>query len=280
MVTGRRERAVIGLSLMLMVGFGVAVGVPASADTSDDESGCAAVGVVFARGSGQPLDWIEAPRFFAKVTDRLGPSVSVRRYELGTETHGGARYPAAGVGLDSPQKILNVVDAWAGAPGGTWRDSARAGTQELVAYLNERATRCPDERQVLGGYSQGANVVGDALTAMPAAARSKVAFAALFGDPKLHLPEGKGWYPPACRGTSRSPWRRGSVGCHTDNGILGARMPYVPADIASRVGSWCDRNDPICNGNLADLAKSSHPHYSDTPQMDEAATEIAGRLRS
>jgi hypothetical protein len=236
---------------------------------------CAGVNVVFARGSGQPLGYREAPRFFQKLTARLGSTVSVATYELGTEAHAGARYPAAGVGVDSAQEIVNVLDAWTGAPGGTYRASVQAGADELAAYLAERAAACPAEREVVGGYSQGAQAVGDGLARASAAALARVAFVALFGDPRLYLPEGKGLVPPACRGGTRSPWRRGNVGCLTDNGILGARNPYLPASLVSRTGSWCDRNDPICNGNIADLPHSTHSHYSDAGAgMDESVVEI------
>jgi hypothetical protein len=240
---------------------------------------CAAVDVVFARGSGQPLGYREAPRFFQKLTARLGSAGPVATYELGTESHGGARYPAAGVGVDSAQEIVNVLDAWSGAPGGTYRASVQAGAIELSAYLAERAAACPTERVVVGGYSQGAQTVGDGLARTSPAALERVAFVALFGDPQLYLPEGKGLVPPACRGGTRSPWRRGNVGCLTDNGILGARQPYLPGALVARTGSWCDRNDPICNGNIADLAHSTHSHYSDAGAgMDESVAEIGTRV--
>jgi hypothetical protein len=104
---------------------------------------------------------------------------------------------------------------------------------------------------------------------------------ALFGDPRLYLPEGKGLVPPACVRGTRSSWRRGNVGCFTDNGILGARNPYAPTDLVGRIGSWCDRDDPICNSNPIDLAHSTHSHYSDAGAgMDEAVAEIAAALRA
>jgi hypothetical protein len=255
----------------------VAVGGPPAGAV--DGATCTAVGIVFARGSGQPLGYREAPRFFARVAGRLGPAVTVSTYELGTTAQGGARYPAAGVGTDSAQEIINVVDAWSGVAGGTYRASVAAGADELAAYLGARAAACPAERHVVGGYSQGAQVVGDGLARTGAVARTTVSFVALFGDPRLHLPEGRGWFPPACRGATRSPWRRGNVGCFTDNGILGARQPYLPADVVTRAGSWCDRNDPICNGNVADLAVSTHSRYSEAGAgMDQAVAEIAGAL--
>ena len=138
---------------------------------------------------------------------------------------------------------------------------------------------CPGETFVVSGYSQGAQVVGEALFALDRATRDRIAFVALFSDPKLYLPEGRGPFPPACRG-DESPWRRGTVSCWTDNGILEGRDPYLPDDIADRTGSWCDGNDGICDGNPADwVMHDDHAQYADGGgEIDEAAREIAAAL--
>ena len=118
-------------------------------------------------------------------------------------------------------------------------------------------------------------MVGEALVEMDSATRDHIAFVALFSDPKLHLPEGGGPFPPACRGEC-SAWRRGTVSCWTDSGILEARKPYLPEDIEGRTGSWCDRNDGTCNGNLADWAvHDDHAEYADPgAEIAEAAREL------
>jgi len=260
----------------LLVVFALLVGVAVGpVGATHDEAPCAHVTLLFARGSGQPLDFREAPRFFEKVTARLD-GVSVNAYELGTEAHDGAAYPA----VDLDFKNLVEADAsWTGFLGGQYRASVAEGVTELSAYLSGRAAECPDEVLVIGGYSQGAQVVGDALPGLDIGIRSRVAFVPLFGDPKLYLPEGGGVFPPACGGKDFSPWRRGNVSCFTDNGILEARNPYVPSDIENRVGSWCDRNDPICNNSLADFAVSAHSLYADDgAEMDEAAREVAAAI--
>ncbi|NND76387.1 MAG: cutinase family protein [Ilumatobacter sp.] len=233
---------------------------------------------MFARGSGQTLNFREAPRFFEKVTNRLD-GIGVNAYELGAEAHDGAQYPAYGIGFDSLQSFKNLIEAdasWTGPAGGEYRSSVTSGVTELTAYLTARAARCPDEIFAIGGYSQGAQVVGDALPNLSASTRDRIAYVALFGDPKLYLPEGRGPFPPACIGKQFSEWRRGNVSCFTDNGILEARKPYLPSDVESRSGSWCDRNDPICNNNPADFVVSAHSFYADDgAEMDEAAREVA-----
>ena len=263
-------------ALAFLAAFALLVGVtvdPASA--THDEAPCADVTLVFARGSGQPLDFREAPRFFEKVTDRL-VGIAVNAYELGDQEHDGATYQA--VDLDF-RNLIEAEASWTGAFGGQYRASVAGGVTELDAYLEGRVAECPEEIMAVGGYSQGAQVVGQALPGLSSEVRDRIAFVSLFGDPKLYLPEGRGPFPPACRGNEFSAWRRGNVSCFTDNGILEAREPYLPSDIENRAGSWCDRNDPICNNNLADFAVSAHSFYADDgAEMDEAAREIAAAI--
>jgi hypothetical protein len=242
---------------------------------ADDVLPCGDVTLLFARGSGQELNEREAPAFFDELDDRLPPDVSVTRYELGAESFGGARYPAAGGWRD----MLEAEASWTGILGGKYRASVVAGVVELTSYVEQRAELCPGELFVVGGYSQGAQVVGEALFELDARMRDRIAFVALFSDPKLHLPEGSGLFPPACRG-DESPWRRGSVGCRTDHGVLEARAPYVPEDIEDRTGSWCDRNDGVCGDSLVDLGlHDDHAEYANTgAEIDEATREIAAVL--
>ncbi|MEX2193930.1 MAG: cutinase family protein [Thermoleophilaceae bacterium] len=241
-------------------------------------SSCADVTLVFARGSGQDLGGRETTKFFEAVDDRIGPEIDVNTYELGTSPHGGEEYPAAGIGFDSLQSFRNLMESdasWTGGAGGEYRASVASGVTELESYLEARHDRCPDELLVIGGYSQGAQTVGDTLPRLSRTVRDQVAFVALFGDPKLYLPEGRGPFPPACRG-DKSPWRRGSVSCWTDNGILEARRPYLPEDLEDSAGSWCDRNDAICNNNFADFVHGDHGEYANEgAEIDEAAREIA-----
>ncbi|MFG1924204.1 cutinase family protein [Cryptosporangium sp. NPDC048952] len=258
--------------------------VGGSAPAAAGSPGCGDLAVVFARGSGQRLAQRESVAFLSALSARLGETVRATAYELGTAAYGGARYPAVGVGVDSGDSFANLLDAgayWTGNEGHRYRASVAAGVKELRAYLAQRSESCPTERIVLSGYSQGAQVVGDTVTGLSREVRDRIAFVGLFGDPKLSLPEGRGIFPVGCRGKSLSPWRRGSASCYTDNGILDARTPYVPADLAKRTGSWCDRDDPICNSNLADFLHSTHGRYAQPGRaVDQAAAEAATAVRA
>lgn len=113
-----------------------------------------------------------------------------------------------------------VVEGLAGfVPGGPYDDSVAEGRQELAAYLTDRHAQCANETYVLGGYSEGADVIGSGLFDLPQAVRDRVAFAALFGDPKLDTgnwrPPGSlpiGGFLPSCF-FGKKPWIRGSAPC-------------------------------------------------------------------
>ncbi|NHC13707.1 cutinase family protein [Motilibacter deserti] len=264
--------------LAVAAAAGCLLGLPGPAVAAESAS-CASATLVFARGSGQPLGAGEATRFFTTSTSALAGR-TVSQYELGSQAQSGARYPAVGVGTDTTQAFLNMVGAdlsWTGL--GAYDASVAQGVAETTAYLTARSALCPQERYVLAGYSQGAHVIGGSLGGLPLAVRSRVAYVALFGDPKLYLPEGKGVVPSACRGGALSAWRRGTASCLVDNGILEARVPYVPADLASRVGSWCDTGDAVCTNNLTAFRNSTHGNY-DLPGkgIDQATREIVAAV--
>ena len=282
-VLSRSWRRRVGrvLTVAVVLAGALLLGHPSGA--AAEAAGCTDVTVVFARGSGQRIAQRESAVFLGALSARLGPSVRATAYELGSASYGGARYPAVGVGVDSNDAFANLLDAaslWTGNEGGRYRASVATGVLELRTYLQQRLRTCPAERIVLGGYSQGAQVVGDALPRLSRGVRKRIAFVGLFGDPKLSLPEGAGIFPVGCRGRSLSPWRRGNVGCYTDNGVLDARTPYVPAELAGRTGSWCDRDDPICNNNLGDFLHSSHARYAQPGRaVEQAAREAAAAVR-
>lgn len=165
-------------------------------------------------------------------------------------------------------------------------NSVKEGVNELKAYLTDLYTSCPVTKVVLGGYSQGAQVMGQSLEQLTPEVRNNITFVALFGDPKLYLPEGGVQLstpfdpPPACKDSRiASSWRRNIENCWIYSGTLGARKPYLPQDMVQKVGAWCVTGDPIC-GALENIhIPSYHDQYriTDGP-IDQAAYEIAVRL--
>ncbi|ARP71759.1 cutinase family protein [Streptomyces pluripotens] len=201
--------------------------------------------VVFARGSGESFDGAQARAFKTSVLSILASYEAPRAWvELGNldnaqqpqDQLSPGRYPAVGW---ADWGILTGMDGY--------YDSVWTGVSELVTHLNDRASRCPRESIVVGGYSQGAEVVGYAMNSISDYTRSHIGYVALYGDPRS----------TACNMVVRVPWARGDANCAL--GSLRIRVPYVPSSLADRTGSWCDKRDGICTGNKAYLPVAGNP---------------------
>jgi cutinase len=195
----------------------VALAGPASA------AECSDVEVISARGTGEPgtLGVIVGDPVFAAVRDQArGLSVTSHAVD----------YPASA------------------APG-----SASEGNAELVRHITEQAAACEEQRFVLVGYSQGANVVGNSIgvdssgavvggrivATIPAAIQPRVSSILLFGNP------------------------------------LRAIGREVGGAFANRTFDICANGDPVCGGGFNVLA-----HLSYRGDADEAAAFAAERLSS
>ncbi|MEO7905321.1 MAG: cutinase family protein [Candidatus Saccharimonadales bacterium] len=264
-----------------MIFFAVAFNVSRDTSALEVDSSCSDVNVIFARGSGQDLQGTEAKRFISQVKSRLGKgAVTGNFYELGTEKYGDSQYEA--VTVRDWHKNGNIIGAKISSGyANDYGKSVDSGVVELQNYLIQRTEKCPNEKVILGGYSQGAQVVGQALPSLLPNQLSKIEFVALFGDPKLYLPEGEGMLPDACRGKNHSDWRRIIDNCLTDNGTLGARKPYVSSALKGKVGLWCRSHDFICGSSKILGDDAGHSKYKDEKgDIDLAAHEIAVLLKS
>ena len=297
---GSTRRWLAGLLALLVAAPGLGVGgSPARADHGA-EPPCSDLTVVFARGSDQGLATGSGHRgmaqaYFDQVETRL-PGYSINKYELGTRDYGGYRYRAVGISAILDLYRTNIIRIiWSliwrisrqdgshassgsdlleidGLGALEYRNSVIEGIGEFTAYLEDRGTDCPDEMFLVGGFSQGAQVIRRSLFLLGKETRDRIAHVALFSDPTLHLPEGESTGSiENCRqgiGGTVSPWRRGTVGCSTSNGLLnldgltflriGPHTPYLPSGIESRVGSWCERTDGVCTGSVLDLILGVH----------------------
>lgn len=245
------------------------------------DDSCKDVEIIFARGSGQSLGDGEAKRFFNQLNTRINSNkVNTSFYELGTENNGGYQYPAVDVG---DWTNGNASGAWVSAgKSNDYGASVNQGVGELSTYITQRYNKCkmPGTKFVLGGYSQGAQVVGQTLFKLSSEVQDSIVFVALFGDPKLNLPEAEGYYSAACRGQNFSAWRRVIGNCATAHGSLGARVPYLPTAMETRVGLWCNSHDFICGTSSALLDNDGHGEYkSPGGAIDQAGLEVAMRLK-
>lgn len=214
--------------------------------TSTFATSCDDVKFIFARGSGQKLKEPEYSEFKYRIASELDNTKSSLKYgfyELGTNSVGGAKYPAVNAGG------LNLLGAAVSA--GTayeFGKSVEQGVAELTNYVKEISASCPNTKFVLAGYSQGAMVVMNATNTIDP---NKVIYVATFGDPKLYLPEGRGIIPDACRGKNLSPYRIFAPNCRTSAGSLGERNPYESDGWSGKIGLWCKDKDLVCGAGIS-----------------------------
>jgi hypothetical protein len=237
---------------------------------------------LWVRGSGAGFNATEATAFNGHVQNALnavGTSPSAWA-ELGNldgdndpQNHlDDYEYPAVSV---TDWHLVNVFN-------GEYAKSVTIGTNELVKHLNQRYGNGPGDRNcstetlILGGYSQGADVIGWALErigvagwALSYAAKSHIGYVALYGDPKMDA-----WSCPLAW------WVRGSTPC-LSYGVLGDREPYVRDEFSSRVGSWCDQDDYVCATHGSAVGGTHTTAYAGTGKwIQQSAAEIAGRANA
>lgn len=144
-------------------------GVPVPSASADP---CPDVEVVFARGSGEPPG----------VGGIGGAFVDALRSQIGSRSLGvyPVNYPA-GTDFSNSDFPMTVID----------------GIRDAGSHIESTAANCPNTREVLGGYSQGAAVAGYVTSAavppgvpaaavpppMPPAIANHVAAVTLFGTP-------------------------------------------------------------------------------------------------
>jgi cutinase len=230
-VSARRIARLVGAAVVTTSALlSLPIGIPsASADP------CADVEVVFARGTFEPAGiGATGQAFVDSLRSRVGGK-SVGVYPV--------NYPAS---LDFATAALGVIDA--------------------SNHVRDMASRCPNTKMVLGGYSQGAAVIGyiteDAVPPgftlpagitgpMPPEAANHVAAVALFGKPS--------------------------------NGFLQTINTAAPPITIGRLYSakaidLCIPEDPICAPAGND--NGAHGLYTVNGMADQAADFAAQRLLS
>ncbi|MFD6450058.1 cutinase family protein [Nocardia sp. NPDC056541] len=209
----------------------------AAADPIPQPGGCAEVRVVTVRGTLEPQS---GSRLLTPLGERIAQE-SGRRTTVGE-----LEYPAS----MSP-------------------DSSVQGIANLTALLNATAAACPDQQLVLLGYSQGARVIGNALSArttLTEQAATRVRAIALFGSPLFNgaEPYNRGSFDPALSGT-------GSL-------RLGALTEF-----ADRLRDYCNTGDRVCQGGdpaagFGNALSYGHFMYFLNDTRDQAAAFVREQL--
>jgi alpha-tubulin suppressor-like RCC1 family protein len=168
----------------------------------------------------------------ANMAAALPPAVSSHVKAVGLP------YPAIDI-------IPGVVGGLIGGIG--YLDSRNLGISNLIALLYSHANACPDQRFVLVGYSQGADVIATALASLDSQlnvarhVQTHIAGVALLGDPR---------FDPFDDADGGSYSRSLSGIWNTYRTVPEARPAGTrPAltTYAGRLRSYCNQGDPICN---------------------------------
>ncbi len=265
------------------------VSISKNANALATQNSCAKVEVIFARGSGRDLAEgdknRESKTFHEQLSKRISRALYMNYYELGTDPYGGYQYGA--VDITSVSHAFDALGTLISAGNDSvYQHSVIGGILELQSYISQRYKKCQSVSPyfIIGGYSQGAQVIGEALLGIPKEIRNRIVFTGLFGDPKLYFPEGKGNNPPACQGKGQniSKYRKGfnQNYCHLWQGRLQARTNYLYNDMVGKTGVWCNNDDFIC-GTSNYLFAPGHDKYPDTNgPIDAAAQEAAKKLQT
>lgn len=206
-------------------------------------NGCAAgkdVRIVIVRGTLEPVEGSSLETLAQSIDERIGGRASIDVLD----------YPAS------------------------WKSGSEArGVNMLIATLNAQARACPSTRTVVLGYSQGAMVVGDALSApearfnddngqsLSAQALANIAVVELFGDPRFD---------------ASADYGAGSYDRSVD-GILGARDGDDLRALQGRIVSYCNADDFACQLGGHDDA---HGLYRSNGTFDEAVTFAVPRTEA
>ena len=291
----KREHGGIPRPAKALMAVAIVIAAAATACTPAAPSGpftvpaapCADVVLVTARGSSQDVaSWeaVSINRNFRKQLASVAPGRSLRILELG-DLNGDAVLDPGGYPASGFDQVVGV-DTRAASPEdyailGGYNESRRVGAAEAVSVLEQIAASCPNSRLAVVGTSMGADSIALGLRQVSQATEERIDTLHLFGDPRF----------------TRGPWARAlGVQVPSGHGLLGPRLPYVPAGLVSRTVSWCGEFDGTCSGvwplsifqaiadcsELRQFAWCSRRHidydyWAHEPAMREAAEEVARR---
>ncbi len=181
-------------------------------------------------------------------------------------------YPA--VPVAGAAGVPNSVSASLGW--GAYTNSVQVGQVALTNEIDSIESSCGSSTTIiLAGYSQGAQVTGNAYQALDSAQLADIGGVALFGDPLFNpgSQAARGDFTPGRRGALAHPASR--------------TRPEFPSP--QKVVSYCHGDDPICQGFFSfspfGLTKSmtGHLNYQNTgdannptPYTTQAAQALAG----
>ena len=209
---------------------------------------CTDVQIIGLRGSGDnPPD----PKHhgMGSLVGPVADQIALQVQDAGTVSFYGLPYKA---GDAKPQTVLS----------GSYFASKKAGSALLHDYLKKVVDACPSMKLVVIGYSQGAHAAGDQLAREPTSITNKIKAFVMFGDPRFN---------PDASYTWGSFDRRAY-------GLNGKRSLSDFRSWSSRVFSFCNSRDPICQGTDKYFRFGMGAHKQDL-YVGNYSTLVAGLVR-
>jgi Cutinase len=218
--------------------------------SSLDGSGCVSVYLIGSRGSGEEPAGRDAYRGLGPEVYQFSARFAADVRPTG-QTYGylANPYPAVAIspgGANADGWMWNLAGLVAKLPLGDYDASAAVGVADVLAATRQVISACPDTRVLLAGYSQGAQVSGDAYQLLTPAERAHVLGLFLLSDPHRNASDLAADAGSASEGPARA----------------GAR-PLFPVAVPEQVRSYCQAGDPVCDGpfhlNGWHLTLNDHP---------------------
>ena len=223
---------------------------------------CPDLRIIYARGSGATrFDNADYQAFKSSLESKLKDTNLTYEFD-------DLDYPAIGIAGDNLKVALGAFVS--GGEAYEFGDSVKQGINKLASLVNDNS--CKNTKYVIAGYSQGAMVVSGSLEKINP---NQLIYSATFGDPKIYLPEGAGPVPIACKGEGLSDYRAYVPDCRAYKGLLGAKEPYVTAEYAGKLGTWCNKFDIFCSSHFS---ITSHTSYDTDNLYDDASRLIFSKI--
>ncbi|WP_158607731.1 cutinase family protein [Flexivirga caeni] len=234
-----KMRVAAALATLLVTGVGATAVAPRASATAT-APGCTDYIFVGARGSGEPgydngqwvanngeqpgtNDGIGTP-LFATFSD-LEPQVEANGESIGDYA---VDYPAVPV---TPDGLL-LIEGF----GSAYQDSVNTGVFNFESELSQLHNSCPNSLFIVGGYSQGAQVVATGLADLSNSSSpllGLISSVVLYGDPDFNGTDSS---------ADESDFDPGYNGI---NGVM--QQPWSEVLPGIPVHSVCHNYDPICN---------------------------------
>jgi len=155
--------------------------------------------------------------------------------------------------FDALQKQLPTISGYSvNYPASFAPDSKVKGAEDVVKHLESQTKSCPDQKYILVGYSQGADVMHGASATLNTALFPRIVGIVLFGDPGNRGPNVK------------SP--------------LGGTVPPFPKDLAEKLMENCAPGDPVCTNSGAKVA--DHLVYVENPWISDSVSYIQKQMQT